>query len=157
MLNDTFVLKTLLNETTVTQTMSGIVVPIVAILMTGIVAIFSGVITVFVTRMSIKHNEKILFINTYKEKMNEAILKISVKAGRGEIFEINEFIDSEEGVYIPKDLKKKIRKEIRKEINPNFFDKILMKIDELHKHLRKEKYTNSSDRILSILNEYISP
>lgn len=68
MLNETLT-QTLLNETAV----SGIIVPTIAIIMSGLVAIFSGVVTIFVTFLSIKYNARNLFIQANKEKIYDSI------------------------------------------------------------------------------------
>lgn len=65
-------------------------------------------------------------------------------------------MDSKDGVYIPIDLKKKIRKEMKKEDPQNLFYKFLRSKDELFASLRKQDYPHISERILNIINKYLS-
>jgi hypothetical protein len=154
MLNETAITQTLLNGTTV----SSIVVPVASIVMTGITAIFTGIITFSVAYMSMKYNAKSVFIQANKDKVNEQVIKLADAARRNKIKEINSIMDSGDNFYIPEHLKKKIKREIKKELNPNSFEKLYRKKDELFfRYLKKEEFPCLYDRILSIINKYISP
>ena len=140
----------MLNQTIVIQTLPEDLVPIVSVVITAIVS-------VLVTYISIKNNTKTIFIQANKDKINEKILELAKGARRDKLEEITEAMNSKDNYYIPEDLKIKISKEIKKENPPNFYYKILKNKDKLLKYLRNEKYPDLCERILSIINRYISP
>lgn len=141
----------MLNETV--DTISKIVLPSMAILV-------SGFVTIFVTFISIKYNAKNIYVQANQQKIGESIEKLAEKARRGQIEEIQKFLNSAESIYIPNDLKRKIRKEIMKEIgkdeNPSFCEDAKQKSIMLSTS-KKEEFTELHERVLNIISEYISP
>jgi hypothetical protein len=142
MLNETNVTLALLTENTISK----IVVPTASIFVSG-----------YVAYMSMKYNARNIFIDANKEKINDAIMKLAEKAKRGKVDEINEILNSDSGIYIPHSLNKKIKREIKKETSSNLFYKSLRKKDELLRYFKKEEEPSLGNRILNLINKYISP
>lgn len=141
MLNETNVTLALLTENTISK----IFVPTASICVSG-----------YVAYMSMKYNARNIFIDANKEKINDAIMKLAEKAKRGKVDEINEILNSDSGIYIPHSLNKKIKREIKKETSSNLFYKSLRKKDELLRYFKKEE-PSLGNRILNLINKYISP
>jgi hypothetical protein len=151
MLNETTVIQTLSNESNVVQTFSGIVVPTVAIVM-------SAIVTIYVAYMSIKFNTKSVFVLANKDKMNQQIIMLGVAARSGKIDKIEEVLNSRDNYYIPDDLKKKIKIEMEKENSPWYsFYGLLKWKDKTIKYFENKKYPPLHERILKIINKYLSP
>jgi len=95
-------------------------IPILSIIATGYIAYYT-----------IKNNARNVFIQANQEKINEAIATLAEKIQRGQVGEIKSFLNSSEGIYIPKSLKVELRKDLN-EIDLNKIEKML---DEISKYL----------------------
>ncbi|WP_440944823.1 hypothetical protein ACSAZL_11685 [Methanosarcina sp. T3] len=140
----------MLNETETIDAVSKIVVPSMPIFITGI-------ITIFVTYLSLKYNARNIYIMANQAKIGESIEKLAEIARRGQKEEIQNFLDSTKSIYIPNKLKKKIRKEIKR-TDQNFIQHHYWEIkSELFKNKKKKELPKLHERILDVINEYISP
>jgi hypothetical protein len=141
----------MLNETIIIQVPSGGTVPLLSVIVTGIV-------TITITYITIRNNTKMIFIQANKDKINEKIIELADVAKTGNVEDIEKVIDGEDNYYIPEDLKKKIKREIKKE-KPHWFSfYALLKLkDMLIRYFENEKYQLLHERILKIINKYLSP
>lgn len=144
----------MLNETVVLQTPSDNTVPIAALVVSGVVTILVSFLTTYI---SLKNNNRTVFIQANKDKINEIILQLAEGARRGKLGEIEDTLNSKFNYYIPEDLKKEIKREINKEKSQSLYCKILRGKDKLQNYLMRNNSPTLCDRILRMINKYISP
>ena len=122
MLNETNitidVARILVNSQTETNTILDVIIklgiPIISILVTGFIAYYS-----------VKNNARNIFIQANEAKIKESIEKLGKIIDRGRADEILEFLNSSDGVYVPKPIKSKIRTYAKKTIDVNIKNKML--------------------------------
>ena len=132
----------MLNETNITIDVANIVVnaqsegynywTLFFQLIQSFIPIISIIATVYIAYYTIKNNAKNVFIQANQEKTNEAIITLSKKIKRGDADEIKSFLNSSEGIYIPKSLKVELRKDLTENID---LSKIEIMLDKISEHI----------------------
>jgi|GEM_PF-5756438 len=141
----------MLNQYIIIQTPPEDIVPMVSVVITAIVSIL-------VTYITITNNTKTIFILENKDKINSIILELAKGARREKLDEINNVLNSKDNYYIPNDLKKKIKREIEIENSQwySFYGLLKWKAKTI-KYFENEEYPPVEERILKIINKYLSP
>lgn len=127
MLNETNitidVARILVNSQTETNNILAVIIklgiPIISILVTGFIAYYS-----------VKNSARNIFIQANEAKIKESIEKLGKIIDRGISDEILTFLNSSDGIYVPKSIKSKIRTYAKKTIDVNIKNKMLDSISK---------------------------
>ena len=127
----------MLNETNITIDVARILInspsetnDILKIIAQFAIPIFSILITGFIAYYTIKNNARNIFIQANKTKIEETIVELSKIIDRGQNDEILNFLNSSDGIYIPKQIKSKIRIYAKEKIDTYIQNKMLDSISK---------------------------
>lgn len=127
----------MLNETNITVDVANVLInsktesfDLLSLISQLIIPFISVVVTGYIAYYTIKNNARTIFIQANQIKINDAILNLAKKIERGEPSEIMEFLNSNEGIYIPEPLKKELRKDCSNKIDSTYIGKMLDKISK---------------------------
>jgi len=100
---------------------SQFLIPIISICVTGYIAYYT-----------ITNNMRSTYIQANQAKISQAMVDLSELIERGRPKEIKDFLNSSQGIYIPKPMRKKIRKKCAAEkINKKQLNKMLDEINNI--------------------------
>lgn len=127
----------MLNETNITIDVARIFVnsqaetdTILAVIIKLGIPIISILVTGFIAYYSVKNSARNIFIQANEAKIKESIAELAEIIDRGKDYEILKFLNSSDGVYVPKPIKSKIRTYAKEKIDVNIKNKMLDSISK---------------------------
>jgi hypothetical protein len=82
---------------------SQIIIPAIAIIVTGVTS-------VLITYYTVTNNTRSIYIQANQTEIKKAMDELSIRVDRGQSQEILDFLNSIKGIYIPKSMRNSIRK-----------------------------------------------